>query len=316
MNPLVKIILGAALVIGLAVVAINHHSDVKTEYDFQLAREAVRTEFLERAPAVRGVPDPAGYEDEQRNLLRWYFGALAELYNKYPQFRGADEKYLAELEALKVAGKLKGEEFDQKKANYEMVKEYWTTMKDGKYAAAMTGTDASLRMDFLEFTPAMVEGQKGIKGRFVLWGAPRRRVEEKVAGGLVQKKVETPVSFGDVSLKMVPAKDDKAPKVKAPPPKEGATTGFEFSFGLPAGPYNPYPERQIEDFPPMAFLGSFAFPLLPYEAANAEIDMTITGRSASGRDVVANLKWTREIPPEWRLKEGEKWEGAMEEERE
>lgn len=314
MNPLVKIVLGAGAVIAVAVFAMNYHSNVKTEYEYRAAKEAVRVEYLERAAAVRDTADSAAYEDEIRGLFKWYFSELTDVYNRYPAFKGADEVYLRQLDEAKANAKVKGDEYDQKKANFQQVKEFYDLMKGGKYEPAMTASDGSIRIDFLEFDPAMVDGQRGVKGRFVVWGAQRRRSAEKGAGGTIIKRVDVPLTFGDMQLAMTSLPDPKDTKT----PKKGALPPFkaEASFGLPSGPYVPYPERQIEDFPPMAYLGSFAFPLLPFEAQKVDMELVVSSRSGAGRDLEAKFKWSRDVPPEWRLKEGEKWEGAAVEERE
>jgi hypothetical protein len=149
--------------------------------------------------------------------------------------------------------------------------------------------------------PGSLTRGKGIEGRFVLWGAQRRRSSEKGLGSSVTHRVDIEADFADVSLKFTDAK--------------GKPTS-EASFGIPAGAYVPYPEQKNEDFPPLAYIGGFAFPLFTFEAQKAEIELAVTSRSGSGQDIVATFKWNREIPAEWRLKEGEKWEGASEEERE
>jgi hypothetical protein len=76
------------------------------------------------------------------------------------------------------------------------------------------------------------------------------------------------------------------------------------------------PEQKIEDFPALAYIGTFFFPLLPHEGTKAEIDTSATSRSGGGNDIVAAFKWSRDVPADWRLAEGEKWEGADVEERE
>ena len=90
----------------------------------------------------------------------------------------------------------------------------------------------------------------------------------------------------------------------------------EATFGLPAGPYVPFPESKIADFPPMAYIGSFAFPALPAEAERAEIEASVVTRSGAGRDIEARFRWTRDVPADWKLPPGQSWDGAAVEERE
>lgn len=301
MNSLVKIVLGVVAVAVISFTALNKYNDTQEAYEYRLAKQNLRAEYLERSAAVRDTPEAARYEEEMRGLLKWYFGELTELYNHFPKFKGADEAYLADLEARKAAGQVKGEEYEQYKASYDQVREVWDLMKGGKYSPALTAGNGSMRIDFLEFEPTTIDGQKGVKGRFLLWGAQRRKLEEKAAGGASSTRVDVQATFQDVQLKLA-GKDGK-PVAEA-------------SFGLPAGPYVPYPEQKLEDFPPMAYIGTFAFPLLPNEAEQAEIESVVLTRSPTGRDIEARFAWKQAVPSNWKLGAGEKWEGADVEERE
>lgn len=302
MNSLVKIILGAVAVIAIAWTAIGKYNDTQEMYEYRLAKQEIRVDFLERAAAVRDTEDEARYEEEMRGLLRSYFGRLTELYNRFPKFKGSEEAYLAELDARKAAGSLRGSDYEEYKASYDQVREVWDLMKAGKYSPALTAANGSMRIDFLEFEQKTIDGQKGVTGRFVLWGAQRRKIEEKSSSSKTSAyRVDVQANFQDVQLKLS-GKDGK-PVAEA-------------SFGLPAGPYVPFPESKLEDFPPMAYIGTFAFPLLPSEAVKAEIESVVLSRSPSGRDIEARFAWTREVPSSWKLRDGETWEGADVEERE
>ncbi len=301
MSQLLKIVLTAAAVIALSVVAMNKYNDTVETYEYKLARADLRADYLERAAAVRSVQDSVRYEEEVRGLFKWYLGELTELHNRYPAFKGGEDAYLAELEARKAAGQLDGEEFESYNASYDQVKEIRDLIKAGRYSPALTAADGAMRIDFLEFEPTTIDGEKGVKGRFVLWGAQRRKLEEKSAGGVVSYRYDVQATFQDVQLKIA-GKDGK-PVAEA-------------SFGLPSGPYVPYPEQKLADFPPMAYIGSFAFPVLPNQAEKAEIESVVVSRSATGRDIEARFAWKRDVPSEWKLGAGEEWKGADVEERE
>jgi len=301
MSQLLKIVITAVAVITVAVSAINKYNDTVERFEYELARAELRAEYLERAAPVFALADSVRYEEEVRGLFKWYFAELTKLHNRFPSYKGAEDAYLAELEARKAAGQLDDQEFEGYKASYDQVREIWDLIKAGRYAPALTAADGTLRIDFLEFEPAVIDGEKGVKGRFVLWGAQRRRQEEKAPNGAVSYRFDVQASFQDVHMKL--AGKDGRPVAEA-------------SFGLPAGPYVPYPEAKIADFPPMAYIGSFAFPVLPANAAKAEIESVVVTRSATGRDIEARFAWNREIPSEWKLAEGEEWRGADVEERE
>ncbi|WP_373048091.1 hypothetical protein [Vulgatibacter sp.] len=301
MSQLLKIVLTAVAVIVVSVMAINKYNDTVETYEYKLARADIRADYLERSATVRAIQDPVRYEEEARGLFKWYLGELTELYNRYPAHKNTEDGYLAELEARKAAGQLDGEEFEAYKASYDQVKEIWDLVKAGRYSPALTAADGAMRIDFLEFEPTTIDGEKGVKGRFVLWGAQRRKLEEKSSNGVVSYRYDVQAAFQDVQLKLA-GKDGK-PVAEA-------------SFGLPSGPYVPFPEQKLADFPPMAYIGSFAFPVLPNQATQAEIESVVVSRSATGRDIEARFAWKKEVPSEWKLAEGETWSGADVEERE
>jgi hypothetical protein len=298
---LLKVLVPIAAILAIAIWGTNKYSDVKHRSEYDLAKAELRSEYLERAAQVRAISDATQYQDETRSLFKWWFTELTELYNKYPEFRPTDDGYLKDLEARKAAGQVKPEEYEGYKASYDQVKEVYDLIKAGKYSPAMSASDADLHIDFLEFDPAVEDGNKGVKGRFVIWGAQRRRTEDRTPAGVTNKRVDVQLQLGDVSLKLAGANGKPV---------------AEASFGIPAGPYVPIPEQKIEDFPALAYIGTFFFPLLPYEGIKAEIDTSATSRSGAGNDITSAFKWEREVPANWRLAEGQKWEGAEVEERE
>lgn len=306
MNPLLKIVIGAVAVIALVIVGMNAYRATRSDYEQRLAREELKGQYLERSALVRAIPDPAVYADEASQLFRWYFAGWSAIQERFPSVRGAEDRYLGELKERAGDGKLSAEERAAYEASYRQVREVWDLLKGGKYQPAMTGVDGTLRLDFLEFAPGTIEGQKAIQGRFVLWGAQRRRVDEKTTGwgaraGDSAGRVDVQAEFKDVRLRLFD--------------KDGRQVA-EATFNLPAGSYVPYPESKIEDFPPMAFIGGFAFPALPAEAERAEIETSVVTRTAAGRDVEAHFRWTRDVPADWRLPPGQAWDGAAVEERE
>jgi len=300
MSQLAKIVLTSVAVIVVAFVAINKYDSMQEQYEYRLAKEQVRSEFLERSAAVRSVADADRYHDEARGLFKWYFAELTKVYNRFPKQKGAETAYLRDLEERQAKGQVKPSDFEGLKASYDQIREIWDLLRDGKYSPALSAGDSSLRLDFLEFESGTVDGKKGIQGRFVLWGAMRRRVEEK-SGSQTQTRVDVQASFSDVQLKMFGSNGKPV---------------AEMAFGMPSGAYVPYPEARLEDFPPMAYLGSFAFPLVPFEAHTVEIEATATSRSPAGNEIAGRFKWSMPVPSEWKLKEGQAWEGATIEERE
>lgn len=299
MSSLLRIVVSAVLVIGVVVYAKNKYNATIEEHEYRLAKEQLRAEFLERAPFVWSISDPDRYREESRSLFNWYYGELTNLYSRFPAYKNED-KYLQELEERRAAGRIRDSEFAEYKASYEQVNEIWKLIREGRYAPALTASDASMRIDFLEFERTMVQGQPALQGRFVLWGAQRRRVEER-RGEHTLKRVDVQASFPDVQLRLTGSNGKPV---------------AEASFGMPSGPYVPYPEQRVEDFPPMAYIGTFALPVLPHEAVEMEMEAAAISRSTSGGDIHATFVWKQEVPSSWKLREGEEWEGAEVETRE
>jgi len=298
MSQLLKIFVPAIAIVVLAFYLVGEYNDTRETHAYELAKAELRAEYLERAPVVWSIADADRYDTESRALIKWYFGELGKIYNRFPGHRVAEDRYLQDLEARK--GSLRQEVYEGHKASYEQVREIWDLLRDGKYAPELTATQGAMRIDFLEFKPANVGGQQLITGRFVFWGAQRRKVEEK-AGNTTQTRVEVQATFPDMQFKLFDAKGKPM---------------AELSFGLPDGSFVPYPELRMEDFPPMAYVGTFSFPTVPFEAATVEIEGGARTRAPSGGELLASYTWKMDVPASWKMGEGQVWENAAHEVRE
>lgn len=287
---------GLTLIISLgAIVWVVRTFDAQREnHAYHLAREELRSEFLARAPWVFGLEDPSLYRQEVRGLFRWYTKRLKGLEERFPSLLPAPDSYLAELERRYAAGRLREAEYKGFMESYEQVAEIWEAIAGGSYEPALTGMSGPFRIDFFDARPTLVHGQRAIQGRFVLWGAQRDLVEDEVSG-IKQMRVRTHASFRDVDVKLY---DERGRHI-------GALT-----FGLPSGSYVPVPEQRIETFPPLAFVGEYAIPLVPHEAARMEMRAVVTSRAATGTEIRGEFEWEMPVPEFWKLAEGEAWEGA------
>lgn len=294
MRSFLKIGLTLAIFLAAVVWVMGEFDSQKETAAYRLAREALRAEFLARAPWVWGIEDPAVYQQEVRGLFRWYADQVRSLGERFPSLVSPADAYLRELEARHREGRLGEPEFRGYKESYEQVAEVWEAITGGRYAPVMTGTSGSLRLDFFEARPTLIQGQRAIQGRFLLWGAQRSRVEEDV-GGVEQTRIQTHASFDDVRVKLF---DERERAIG------------ELTFGLPAGTYVPVPEQRIEDFPPFAFVGDYAIPLVPHEAATMEMVAVVRSRASTGSEIRGEFVWKQPVPASWKLAEGERWEGA------
>jgi hypothetical protein len=139
----------------------------------------------------------------------------------------------------------------------------------------------------------MVQGQPQVRFQLALWGAQR---ELKDDGKL--KKMVTSASF-EAAWKLTDAK--------------GKLIG-EMRGSDPAGKID-YPERYIAEFPPQMVLGHYDMDLVPNEVTKMEITFKVSSRAASGGTASSTYLWKLDVPSEWKLGQGMKWEGATEEER-
>lgn len=294
MRSFLKIGLTLAIFLAAIVWVVRTFDTQKESHAYRLAREELRAEFLARAPWVFGLEDPALYRQELRGLFRWYHAQVEDLDRRFPSLSPPRDAYLGELQARYDAGRLREQEYEGFRESYEKVAEVWAALADGSYAPAMTGTSGGLRLDFLEAKPVLVQGQRALQGRFVLWGAQRSRMEEDM-GGVKQARIQTHASFQDVRVKLF---DEREKPIG------------ELTFGLPFGTYVPVPEQRIDAFPPLAFVGDYAIPLVPHAAVTMEMKASVLSRAVTGTEIRAEFEWKQPVPPQWKLAEGEAWEGA------
>lgn len=295
MRSLLKIGLTLVILLGAVIWVVRAFDAQKTRNAYRLAREELRSEFLASAPWVFGLEDPDLYRREIRGLLRWYLQRVEELDKRFPALSPPRDAYLEELEARQAAGRIDLHEAEAYRESYEQVAEVWAALADGSYAPERSGVGSGMRLDFLPGKPTLVEGQRAVRGRFVLWGAQRGRVEEDVAG-VEATRIQTYAVFHDVQVELF---DER-----------GKPMG-RMSFGLPYGTYVPVPEQRIDAFPPLAFVGDYAIPLVPHRAHTMEMKATVISRSVTGAEIRADFTWKEPVPSHWKLAEGEAWEGAQ-----
>jgi hypothetical protein len=270
-----------------AVVVYNKYEAKAVEVAREKDRARITAEYFERVGWIRSNPDEKAYKDEVSTFLRWYFKEINEHFNKYG---GGFDEYLAELELRKGAAN-KDSQLTEKKASYEYVKSVLDLMKGGRYAPIFSGTDKGMRFDIMSAEVKSTGGKPQIRLALVLWGAQREMREDGK-----QSRMITSTSFG-LNTKLIEEK--------------GKLYGEMNASGDPAGKID-YPERFIGFFPPQLVLGHYDMDLMPAEVAKIEFNFTVGSRSPSGGDATASYTWKLDAPAEWKLRPGEKWEGAEE----
>jgi hypothetical protein len=284
------------LIVGFVAIAVGAGSLVASkntqirEIEEQADAQRIRADYLEKVGWMRSNPDDKSYKDEVNPFFRNYFNQVDEHLRKFGGNKDFDG-YLTEQEGKK--GKKGGDEkkAGDRKAVYDSVRAVFDRMREGKYTPVFTGTDKGLRLDVLSADVKMVGGKPSVRYEIVVWG-PSRELKEAEKGA---KRMVTSASFS-ASWNLL---DEKGKPY-------GSMEATDLSGKVD------WPERYIAEFPPQMVLGHYDLDLLPAEIKDMEITFKVSSRSATGGEAAANFIWKLETPGDWKLKPGEKWEGASE----
>jgi hypothetical protein len=292
MKRYIGLIVGfVAVAAGAGSLVVSKNSQIR-EIEKEAEAQRIRADYLEKVGWLRSNPDDKGFKEEVNPFFRNYFSQVDEHLKKYGGNLDFDG-YLTEQDGKK--GK-KGAGSDEKKAGdrkavYESVRSVFDRMRDGKYTPVFTATDKGLRLDVLSADVKMVGGQPSVRYEIVVWG-PSRELKDAEKGA---KRMVTSASFS-ASWNLL---DEKGKQY-------GSMEATDLSGKVD------WPERYIPEFPPQMVLGHYDLGLLPAEVKNMEITFKVTSRASTGGEAAANFLWKLETPGDWKLKPGEKWEGASE----
>lgn len=243
----------------------------------------IQKDYLERVGWMRTNPDEASYRQAVAPFFKAYFDEVNSHRGKYKLGKEFD----AYLDELDKRGD-KEERAQDKKAYYEYVRKVFDQMREGHYRPQWSATDKGMRLDVLSSDVVMVLGKPQVRLQLVLWGAQR---EERTDGKL--KKMVTSASF-KTQWKLT---DEKGKLI-------GEMTGDDPAMKID------FPERFIAEFPPQMVLGHYDMDLVPSEVKKMEITFNVSSRSSAGGEATGVYAWKLDVPSEWRLGAGEKWEGA------
>ncbi len=265
----------------------------ESERDLNLAR--IQREYLERVGWIRSIPEEKAYKEEVTGFLRWYFKDVNDHIARFHGNRKFDD-YLIDLAKRSDNPK----EHAEKKAYYDYTKKFFDELRGGSYSPVFSAADKGMRLDVVSASLEKDKDKPYVKLAIALWGAQRElRDESTTAKGItavIKKKMVTSASF-TVTWKLYDAK--------------GKLFGEMTAQGDPAMKVD-YPEKYIAEFPPQMVLGYYSMDLIPAEVAKIELLFNVASRSPAGGEAVANFTWKMDAPSEWKLRPGEKWEGAEE----
>jgi len=291
MKRYIGLIVGfVAIAVGAGSLVASKNSQIR-EIEKEADAQHLRADYLEKVGWMRSNPDDKQYKEEVNPFFRNYFNQVDEHLKKFGGNRNFDD-YLTE-QADGKKGKKGGDEkkAGDRKAVYDAVRAVFDRMHDGKYTPVFTATDKGLRLDVLSADVKMVGGKPSVRYEIVVWG-PSRELREADKG---QKRMITSASFS-ASWNLL---DEKAKPF-------GSMEATDLSGKVD------WPERYIAEFPPQMVLGHYDLDLVPAEVKNMEITFKVTSRAATGGEAAASFVWKLETPGDWKLKPGEKWEGASE----
>jgi len=276
-----------AVAAGAGYMATTKNAQIR-EAEEKANRQRIRADYLEKVGWMRSNPDEKGYKDEVNPFLRAYFNQIDEHLTRYGGNKDFDD-YLEE--AGKKEGKGKGDSGRaDRKAVYDTVRAVFDRMREGKYTPVFTASDKGLRLDVLSADVKMSGGKPGVHYVIVVWGASRELREDGK-----QKRMITSASFS-ASWSLLDEKDKQY----------GSMEATDLSGKVD------WPERFIAEFPPQMILGHYDLDLVPAEVKTMEITFKVSSRASTGGEASASFVWKLETPGEWKLKPGEKWEGASE----
>ncbi|HEX8438903.1 hypothetical protein [Archangium sp.] len=274
------------LIVGIISAGVVTSRSASTRAD-EAQRQAdftrIQKDYLERVGWLRTNPDEGSYRQEISPFFKTYFEQVSSHQSRYKLSKNFD----AYLDELDKRGD-KDERAQDKKAFYDYTRKVFDQMREGRYKPVWTATDKGMRLDVLSSDVVMVLNKPQVRLQLVLWGAQR---EERQDGKV--KKMVTSASF-KTQWKLT---DEKGKLI-------GEMTGEDPSMKVD------FPERFIAEFPPQMVLGHYDMDLIPNEVKKMEITFNVSSRAASGGDAAATYLWKLDVPSEWRLGAGEKWEGA------
>lgn len=274
-----------AIVAGFVLVSQRANDRVKRAQQAEALAE-LRVGYLERVGWIRSNPSAKGYLEEVNPFLRSWFSAVDAHVQRFDLNAKFDD-YLQRAEKRTGSGeKRKGAD---PKVHYEYVRRQFDALRSNRYLPNFTGTDQGLRLDVIT-EEVMAAGEPHVRYRVLLWG-PQRELRDEGKG----KRMATSAAFS-VGFRFTDEKGKQIAEMNAADPSMKID----------------WPEGFIAEFPPQMAFGHYDVGLVPAEAKKAEITFGVTSRAATGGEAQAKFVWKLDVPGEWKLQPGQRWEGAEE----
>ena len=270
---------------GASYMVYSRSNDAELRADAALDLAQLQNQYLERVSWIRSNPDPDAYRSEVNTFLKQYFDRVDEHLKNWGDDSTGYEK---ELE-----NHIGAKDYAARKEIYESVKQTYAMLRRGNYKPVWTGTDKGMRLDVVSDD---VMGDR-VRFELMLWGAQRELHEQTAENGLNHiKQMVTSAAF-TVHWKLTDAK--------------GKLVGEMDASGDPSLKID-WPERYIPEFPPMIVTGHYDMDKVPANVKTMEITFTVNSQSPSGGAANASYVWKLDVPPDWKLGDGQAWSGATE----
>lgn len=291
MNPLLRIVLLAGLVLAALVYGIGAHTDAVKTLEFDLAKERLRAAFTERAAYTRSLSDTERWANELVSVSRWYESEWTDLLNRHPE-RRAEADVLATMEAQVAAGQMPKQELENRREWYDATKSIHSLITSGRYTPIASAISNGVRLDIVGLSRATYAGRERMRLDVALWGAPRRELVQKNDTGATLKR-QLDFAFTKLGLEFI---DEKSKLIG------GGDTGAPTLVV-------DYPERWIPQFPPMAVLGTYWIDAFPENAATVDIRIAGDIRSPTAAPIPVSFEWKLPVRASWKVGAGETFEG-------
>ncbi len=295
MNPVVRLLILVIIAAGLGGWGVHAYQVRRTEEEAKLDLLRIQRDLDERVPAAREIANAEEYNDEMRQLFRWYFGAVREHDNRFPDQKDHDRGW-KDLEHKHAVNLIKGPEFEQFQANHATVDGVYKLLQSGKYDPVLTGSSMGQHFDLLKIERDQHDGKPMLRFDFAWWGAQRKVMADKSDTGTT-RRTEVAATVQSISLELL---DDKGKKYG------------HMDLGEPNTKV-PDQDRYADLLPPNVVLGTFWLDLIPHEAQKGKLSIACSTRTVEGHELNAKFEWDLPLKDDYKLAEGQKWEGASEE---
>lgn len=287
------------LIILLAAVGGGYLYRQKSDADARVKIEEsladARRSFADQARAAVGRETESEYRAAIQSALKSYDESLAkDVYAVRPEWRDV-ESYKKEVETRFSEGALKEMQRRSMLEGFELVQKAYERLKSGNWRSTLTAKGAGdVRIDIYDLR--RVEDQDGrpvLEGNFFFWG-----IEDS-----------TRVRWGQLAVRHW-SKWTEEDRKKL---RRAATKSDERVLGRSEGSAQPRimlqkPNVYMEEFPSYVALGVVRLPMIPAEATRIDIEFGVDLQKGGANHEV-KFEWEGiEVPPSWKLGEGEAWE--------